>query len=51
MIDRENVFDQPSKSSSYIESYESIRKITIDQGDDYTFGCLHDYLISKKTLT
>ena len=36
-----NFFDQPIKS--YIKTYENIRKITTDQGDDYTTGCLLDY--------
>ena len=29
-------------------TYENIRKITIGQGDDYTFGCLLDYTYFKK---
>ena len=28
--------------------YENIRKIAIDQGDDYTTGCLLDYIYFKK---
>ena len=36
-----NFFDQLIKS--YIKTYENIRKITTDQGDDYTTGCLLDY--------
>ena len=40
MIDGKNVFDQ---------TYESIRKITTGQGDDYTTGCLLDYTYFKKT--
>ena len=27
--------------------YENIRKITTGQGDDYTTGCLLDYLFQK----
>ena len=38
MIDGKNVFDQPVKN--YKVTYETIRKITIGQGDDYTTGCL-----------
>ena len=29
-------------------TYENIRKITIGQGDDYTTGCLLDYIYFKK---
>ena len=36
-----NFFDQLIKS--YIKTYENIRKITTDQGHDYTTGCLLDY--------
>ena len=36
-----NFFDQPIKS--YIKTYENIRKIATDQGDEYTTGCLLDY--------
>ena len=31
-----------------IRTYENIRKITIDQEDDYTTGCLLDYTYFKK---
>ena len=41
MIAGKNVFDQPAKSD--IKTYENIRKVTTDQGDDYTTGCLLDY--------
>ena len=41
MINGENYFDQPIKNSKV--TYESIRKIVIGQGDDYTTGCLLDY--------
>ena len=33
MIDRKAFFDQPIKS--YIKTYENIRIITTDEGDDY----------------
>ena len=46
MIDGKNFFDQPI--NSMIKTYENIRKITIDQGDDYTTGCLLDYTYFKK---
>ena len=36
-----NFFDQPINDS--IKTYENIRKIDIDKGDDYTTGCLLDY--------
>ena len=41
MINGENVFDQPIKNNKV--TYENIRKIATDQGDDYTTGCLLDY--------
>ena len=46
MIDGKNLFDQPI--NNVIKTYESIRKITIGQGDDYTTGCLLDYTYFKK---
>ena len=46
MIDGKNFFDQPLKNDKLI--YENIRKITTDQGDDYTTGCLLDYAYFKK---
>ena len=41
MNDGRNVFDQPVKIEKI--TYENIRKIAIDQEDDYTTGCLLDY--------
>ena len=41
MINGENFFDQSIKNNKV--TYENIRKITKDQGDDYTTGCLLDY--------
>ena len=41
MINGENVFDQPIKNNKV--TYENIRKLAIDQGDDYTTGCLLNY--------
>ena len=38
MIDRENFFDPPIKDN--LRTYDSIRKISTDQGDDNTTGCL-----------
>ena len=46
MIDGKNFFDQPINSMN--KTYENIRKITIGQGDDYTTGCLLDYIYFKK---
>ena len=42
MINGEKFFDQPIKNNKV--TYENIRKNTIDQRDDYTTGCLLDYL-------
>ena len=41
MIDRQKCFDQPIKN--ILITYDNIRKISTDQGDDYTTGCLLDY--------
>ena len=46
MIDGKNIFDQPINSMT--KTYENIRKITTDQGDDYTTSCLLDYTYFKK---
>ena len=40
MIDGRKIFDQPINSIT--KTYENIRKIATDQGDDYTTGCLLD---------
>ena len=45
MIDGRNFFDQPINSMT--KTYENIRKICAGQGDDYTTGCLLDYLYFK----
>ena len=42
MIDGKNFFDQSVKNDNVI--YENIRKIATGQGDDYTTGCLLDYI-------
>ena len=42
MIDRKNFFDHPVKNNKV--TYENIRKITTGEGDDYTTGCLLDYI-------
>ena len=41
MIDEKNFFDQPIKNDIK-KTYENIRKIKTDQGDDYTTVCLLD---------
>ena len=41
MIDGLKFFDQPVKNN--LRTYDNIRKIATDQGDDYTTGCLLDY--------
>ena len=46
MIDGKSFFDQPI--NNMIKTYENIRKITNDQGNDYTTGCLLDYTHFKK---
>ena len=45
MIDGKNVFDQPVKNDKI--TYEKIRKVATGQGDDYTAGCLLDYIYFK----
>ena len=45
MIDEKNFFDQPVKNDKV--TYENIRKIATGQGDDYTTGCLLDYIYFK----
>ena len=42
MINGENFFDQPIKNNKV--THGNIRKIATGQGDDYTTGCLLDYL-------
>ena len=42
MIDGKNFFDQPIKIDKI--TYYNIRKIATSQGDDYTTGCLLDYV-------
>ena len=47
MINGENFSDQPIKNN--IVTYENISKIATGQGDDYTTGCLLDYLYFMDT--
>ena len=46
MIDGQNFFDHPLKNN--LRTYDSIRKITIGEGDDCTTGCLLDYNYFEK---
>ena len=46
MTDGRNFFDQPIKND--LKTYDNIRKIAKDQGDDYTTGYLLDYPYFKK---
>ena len=46
-INGENFFDQPIKNNNV--TYENIRKIATDYGDDYTTACLLSYLYVNDT--
>ena len=46
IIDGKNFFDQPVKNDKV--TYENIRQISAGQGDDYTTGCVLDYIYIKK---
>ena len=47
MINGRNFFDQSRNND--LKTYDKIRKIATDQGDDYTTGCLFDdYSYLKK---
>ena len=48
MIDGKNFFDQPIKCDNI--TYDNIRKIVTGQGDNYTTGCLLEYVYFKKIL-
>ena len=45
MIDGKHFFDQPINYN--LKTYENIRKIATGRGDDYTTGCLLDYIFFK----
>ena len=45
MIDGKNFFDQIVKNNKV--TYDNIRKSATGQGDDYTTGCLLDYIYFK----
>ena len=40
MLDKRNLFDPPIRNN--IKTYENIKKIATDQGDDYISGFLLD---------
>ena len=45
-IDGKNIFDQPVKND--LRTCDNIQNIVTGQGDNYTSGCLLDYLSFKK---
>ena len=42
------LFDQPINNET--KTYKNIIRIAIGQGDDYTAGCLLDFLTLKKII-
>ena len=48
MIDGKNFFDQPVENDKIM--YKNVRKIATGQRNDYTTGCLLDYIYFKKIL-
>ena len=47
-IDGRNFYDQPVNDS--IKQYDEIRKISAEQGDDYTTGCLLNFAYFEKII-
>ena len=47
-IDGRNFYDQ--SINDLIKQYDEVRKISTGQGDDYTVGCLLDYVYFKTIL-
>ena len=47
-IDGRNFYDQ--SINDLIKQYDEIRKISTEQGDDYTTGCLLDFAYFRKEL-
>ena len=45
MIDRKKIYAQPI--NDFIKQYNEVRKVSTGQGDDYTTGCLLDYVYFK----
>ena len=48
-INRKTFYDQPINDS--IKQYGEVRKVSTGQGDDYTAGCLLDFVYFEKTIT
>ena len=48
MIDGKNVFEQPVKND--MRTYDDIQINVAGQGDDYTTGCLLDYIYMTKSI-
>ena len=48
MIDGKNVFEQPFKND--MRTYDDIQINVAGQGDDYTTGCLLDYIYITKSI-
>ena len=48
MIDAWNPYNEPVKND--LGTYVNSQKIPIGQGDDYTYGCLLDYLCFKRII-
>ena len=46
-IDGRNFYDQPV--NDLIKKYDKVRKISTGQGDDYTTGCLLDFVYFEKS--
>ena len=46
MSDMKNIFDQYIEGD--MKTYENIRKVFIGQGDNFTTGCVLDYLYLKE---
>ena len=46
MIEGKSFFDQPVKNG--LRKYNNTRKIATCEGEDYTAGCLLDYLYFKE---
>ena len=45
MMNGKNVFDQTIKND--IRTYDNIKRISTDKGDNYTTGCLLDFVYFK----
>ena len=45
-IDGRNFYDQPI--NDLIKQYDEVRKVSTEQGDDYTTGCLLDFAYFEK---